>query len=201
MKYLFYTEGHSEYNFVKSFLWIRGIPFTEDIGQTFTREDHFLHNCKSDSKICSALKSHKKRISEISDGLIVVIADTKSCYTAFKEEYKGHLTSLGISQELKVINSKPELEQIYLEDKNLLKGVIKGYCNQESVKKVASFNELKKSDLLTENCDNRYVTESIVKANNVGWNKDKFSKKFFKQAFKPKSQISIIQRIESIVQI
>ena len=97
-----------------------------------------------------------------------------------------------------MINSKPEIEQVYLENLNFLKEVIKGYYNHRTAKKIDSFDELKNSNLLTKNSE-RLVIEKILRKNGVAMKKGGFSEKFFTNAFRQKSKISIIQRIESIV--
>ncbi len=103
-----------------------------------------------------------------------------------------------------MINSRPEIEKNYLEDIDLLKKVIKGYYNQNQksiTKKVESFNELKKHELLTQDCSDIFVFKDILKANDLSVKKGEFSEKFFNQALKQKSPISIVQRIELIIPV
>ena len=203
MNYFFYAEGHSEYNFVEVFFRHRNIPFTKNISQIINKGGSFLKNCGGSSNIYNELKITKRWINEVSNSLVVIVADTNSlfCYTKFKEKIEIDLTELNINKNFKVINSKPELEQVYLEDKKLLKKVIRSYHNHKSTKKIDFFDELKKSDLLTENCNDRYVTKKILEANNIPLNKAKFAKRFFTNAFKQNSKISIMQRIESIIPV
>ena len=83
-KYLIYTEGFSEWNFARSFLYSRGINFTEDIHEIMSETNCFLKNCRSDSNIYPSLKRDSWWINEINvDTLIVIISDIneKNHYT------------------------------------------------------------------------------------------------------------------------
>ena len=136
MIYLFYTEGHSEYNFIKKFFISRGILFTEDIGE-IEENPYYLKNCKGRSSIYSDLKSDRWWIEDGLDALLVMVADTdgNSCYSSFNKEARGKLEKIGINKGCKIIALRPKMEQIYLENKELLKYAITSYCNRRMTNK------------------------------------------------------------------
>ena len=106
---------------------------------------------------------------------------------------------MSITKSFKVINSRPSIEQVYLEDKRLLKDVIKGYYNQNSIDQISSFRELTESELLTDDCKNRDIIKQILRKNKIAMNKKIFSEKFFASAFKRDAPLSISSRLSNLV--
>ena len=123
---------------------------------------------------------------------------TPPCYKKYKEYIANSLEELKIKKKFKIINSRPEMEQIYLENLDFLKEVIKKYYNQKSRTTIDNFSDLKKSDLLTNDCQDRYVIQKILVSNQIGMSKKDFSESFFSSAFRNNINISIEQRIDSI---
>ena len=201
VKYFFYVEGYSECNFVESFLrWRLNVSAAKDIMEVNVK-DYYLKNCEGESSIYGVLRSNHWKIEEMADVTIVIVQDIgkSNCYNLFKKSAQGDLNEIGITKRLKVIALRPAMEQIYLEDKNLLKQVIKGYYNHNTIaEQVKEFGELKGADLLTDDCRRGDIINNILKKNGVGMSKNKFSKKFFENAFKKNAKLSIIERIEKI---
>lgn len=198
MNYLFYVEGFSEFNFIKNYLNINSIPFCEDFNEIVKHGGNFVKNCKSDSNIFPSLKSDQWWIEELENCLIIIVSDTDSfpCFTKYKENTQSSLNEIQITKNYKIINSKPEIEQIYLEDIETLKEVIKGYHNQNSISPVATFQDLASSHLLTDNCEDRHVTKEILRKNNISMSKNTFSDKFFATIISKGASLSIIQRLD-----
>ena len=198
--YLFYTEGYSEYNFVKHFFYYKNFHFTKDFNEIIKGNKYFLKNCKGDSNIFKSLKNDQWWIKELGDILIIIVADTDNspCFSKYKENIKDNFNELEINKKLKIINSKPDIEQVYLEDIKLLKKVIIAYHNQKSDLHIRKFSKLQDSNLLTNDCSDRHVIKKILHSNNIAMSKKNFSDKFFGNAFYKKRSISICQRINSI---
>jgi len=196
------VEGFSEYNFIKHYLKYNGKVFTEDFNEIRNhRELFFLKNCKSDSSIFPSLKNDQWWIEELTDVLIIIVSDLDHvpCYTSFKLNVQDEAKQLQLTKPFKIINSKPEIEQIYMENIPLLKKVIKSYYNQESINPVDNFEQLKNSDKLTFNCANRFIINEILRVNGSSMSKKTFSDKFFANAFQQDFVLSITQRLQSII--
>lgn len=202
MNYLFYAEGYSEYNFIKHFLRNKNISFTKNFGEILNKGGYFLKNCQGDSNIFPSLKNDQWWIEELSEkSIIIIIADTGRipCYAEFKMNTEKQLKELKINKRFRTINSKPEIEEVYLEDINFLKEVMKSYYNQYSIgEQKNQFEDLIGFQDLTESCD-RHVIKTILKKNDVSMSKKRFSEKFFASAFQNHIKISIIKRINSIM--
>jgi len=206
MRHIFYAEGYSEENFLESFLLSNNFEYTKDLGEFRSHSTTiYLKNCKSDSAIKPSLIEDKWWIQEISTmtASLWVACDLNDsmCYRELATEYRNFLTEQEIHQNLILINSRPNLENIYFENReHILNTVLALHNTTFPQNTFFSVEQLSNIDLIRQPSSSKIDSLKRFCRINLGgrFNKNEFSKKFFSSLFSASTtnNISICNRLE-----